>query len=323
MQRVIEFAVFHGALGLDITGPLEVFNTATELLKQKGRRDHGYSFRYAAAQRGAVRLSSGLEITATNDLHESLPIDTLLVPGGADIASVIQDKPFMSYVASRSKQARRVISVCSGSFILAATGLLDGKQATTHWMLTDKLESSFPKVNVDHDSIFVRSDNVYTSAGVSSGIDLALAVIEEDHSASLAMEVAGLLVMYYRRPGSQSQFSHSLNAQKAAGETFSKLHGWLEKNISSDLTVDRMATQVGMSPRNFARVFKAKTGQTPSKYLEILRLDRAREIMAAGDEPLERIAEICGFGREERLRRAFLRQFDLTPSPYRLHFRQH
>ncbi|MCP4216196.1 MAG: helix-turn-helix domain-containing protein [bacterium] len=317
LSRTIEFVIFPGALGLDITGPLEVFSTASALA---GKKNAGYTFRFVSANKGPVRLSSGLEIVADTDFENMLPADSLLVPGRADINSIIDDLAYMDYICKRAGEVKRIISVCKGSFILAAAGLLDGKKATTHWMAADKLAKIHPNVKVQPDAIFTRDGNIYTSAGVTAGIDLALAVVEEDLGLSVAIMVSRILVMYFRRPGSQSQFSAPLKAQEAAGEDFAKLHKWLVGNLEKPISVEDMAEYLIMSDRNFARVFKAKTGMTPNKYLETLRLDRAREIMAVGDESLETIAKVCGFGREERLRRAFLRRFKVTPSQYRLHF---
>jgi len=265
-------------------------------------------------------LNSGLKIVADAAFSDTISADTLLVPGGGDIDKLTKDPVFMDYIRQRSGQVKRVISVCKGAFILAAAGLLDGKKATTHWMVADELARLYPQVKVRSDAIFIREENLYTSAGVTAGIDLALAVVEEDHGVSIAVDVSRSLVLYFRRPGSQSQFSAPLKAQEAAGKRFSNLHNWLVRNLNRKICVEEMAEYSAMSPRNFARVFKTKTGMTPNKYLEILRLDRAREIMTAGNASLDRIAEDSGFGREERLRRAFLRRFGVTPSQYRLHF---
>ncbi|MCK5147946.1 DJ-1/PfpI family protein [bacterium] len=322
MSQIIEFVIFPGALGLDITGPLEVFHTASAIIEQKRKENTGYKTRFAGANKGPVRLSSGLEIVANATFKDMSSADILLVPGGSDVSKLINDYDFMDYILKRSKQVKRIISVCKGAFILAAAGLLDGKQATTHWRVADELAKRYPKVKVRPDALFIHEDNIYTSAGVTAGIDLALALVEEDFGVSIAIEVARLLVLYYRRPGSQSQFSTPLKAQEAAGKRFSDLHNWLVDNLGAPISVEQMAEYSTMSQRNFTRVFKIKTGMTPNKYLETLRLDRAREIMVAGNESLDRIAEISGFGREERLRRAFLRRFGVTPSQYCLHFIQ-
>ena len=320
MDHTIEFLLFPDALGLDITGPLEVFNTASAVNRQNRKGKSAYKFRFVAAKRGAVRLSSGLEIVANGTFKDELSVDTLLVPGGIGATQVTHDPVFIEYVSKRSQQVKRILSICNGAFILAKAGLLEGKQATTHWLAAAEFARRYPNVDVKPDAIFTNDGNIYTSAGVTAGIDLALAVVEEDYGLSIALEVSRLLVLYFRRPGSQSQFSAPMKAQEAAGKRFANLHRWLVNNLNKSVSVEKMAEYSAMSPRNFARVFKTTTGMTPIKFLETLRLDRARELLTAGNQSLDRIAEISGFGREERLRRAFLRRFDVTPSQYRLHF---
>ena len=320
MGHTIDFLLFPDALGLDITGPLEVFNTASAVIMRNHQRPSAYDFRCVAANRGAVRLSSGLEIVASATFEDQHSADTLVVPGGIGARQVSHDPVLINYIQERVPRVRRILSVCNGAYILAEAGLLEGKKATTHWMVAPELASRYPNVQLNPDAIFTIDGNIYTSAGVTAGIDLALAVVEEDHGPSVALEVSRLLVLYFRRPGSQSQFSAPLEAQAAAGKRFAKLHRWLLTNLHQPVSVEKMAEYAAMSPRNFARVFKTTTGTTPNKYLETLRLDRARELMTAGDPSLDRIAEACGFGRAERLRRAFLRRFKVTPSQYRLHF---
>ena len=320
MTHTIEFVLFPDALGLDITGPLEVFHTASEIVDQRQGAGHGYRIRFVAADKGPLRLSSGLEIVANASFKETAPADTLLVPGGAGAKTASFDREFIEHIRKRSEKVKRIISVCNGSFILAAAGLLDDKSATTHWMGTEELAKRYPRVRVAPDAIFTREGNIYTSAGVTAGIDLALAVVEEDLGPVVALETARYLVLYFRRPGSQSQFSAPLKAREAAGARFSNLHAWLIKNLGRPITGLQMADYSAMSHRNFARIFKAATGMTPGKYLERLRLDKARELLAAGDDSLDAIAEVCGFGRAERLRRAFIRRYNVTPSQYRLHF---
>ncbi len=320
MQHIIEYVVFPDAVGLDLTGPLEVFNTATALMKNEGRTETGYASRFIASRRGPVRLSSGLEVLAQADFADAAPADTLLMPGGPGVYAALEDPGFIAALRERSRRLKRILSVCNGAFFLAAAGLLDGRRATTHWRTAEDLARRYPQVEVMPDAIYIRDGHIYSSAGVTAGIDLALAVVEEDFGASLALEVSRMLVLYFRRPGTQSQFSAPLKTQAAAGKRFAKLHDWLVGNLSQPVSVEQMAAFTAMSPRNFARVFKARTGMTPHKFLETLRLDRARELLAAGNDSLEHIAAACGFGREERLRRAFLRRFRVTPSQFRLHF---
>ena len=320
MSHTIEFVLYPDALGLDITGPLEVFNTASAIVRQRPGNSSGYKTEFAAAEKGPVRLSSGLEILADASFEDRPPADFMLVPGGPGVERAVRDQVVVNYIRKRAKTAKLIVSVCSGAFLLAAAGILDGRVATTHWRVADQLAREYPKVNVRPDAIFVRDGGIYSSAGVTAGIDLALALVEEDLGVSVALGVARLLVVYFRRPGSQSQFSSPLKAQEAASQRFSDLHQWLVKNLQGQILLEQMADFTAMSPRNFSRVFKKSTGLTPMKFLEILRLDRAREILSAGSDSLKSIAFECGFGCEERFRNAFVRRFKVTPSQYRLHF---
>ena len=319
MQHTIDYLLFPDALGLDITGPLEVFNTATGVLGRRGKTEDGYRARFVAAKPGRVRLSSGLEVIAAAGFRTPTPADTLLIPGGLGTQQAAEASDLIDFIRQRAQRMKRLISVCNGAFLLAAAGLLDGRRATTHWLCTEELADRHPMVEVQPEAIYTRDGHIYTSAGVTTGIDLALAVVEEDYGASVALEASRILVLYYRRPGGQSQFSAPLQAQTAAGNQFSDLHDWLVAHLDHPISVGQMADQAAMSPRNFARVFRGKTGMTPGKYLETLRLDRARDLLTAGALPLEHIAEASGFAREERLRRACLRRFRVTPSQYRLH----
>ncbi len=320
MRYVIDFVLFPNALGLDITGPLEVFYTASAVLKHQQKTNFGYITRFVAKEKGPIRLSSGLEIVANIDFTDNSNTDILLVPGGKNIRNLINDPDLMNYLSEKASQVKRIISVCEGAFLLAAAELLKGKLVTTHWLAADDLAKQYPSVQVKSDAIFIKDGNIYTSAGVTAGIDLALSIVEEDFGVEIAMEVARLLVLYYRRPGTQSQYSSPLKAQETAGSRFSSLHKWLIDNLHKAVTIYQMAEFMAMSERNFSRVFKSVTNMTPNSYLELLRLDRARELMTAGNVPLDKLAEMCGFGREETLRRAFLRRFGVTPSQYRMHF---
>ena len=320
MVRTVEFILYPGVLGLDVTGPLEVFHTATRIVKRTTGGNDGYEFYFSASRKGPVLTSSGMGIAADCTFGCKRPVDILLVPGGDGIEERMSDLELLHHVKVREEEGSRIVSVCKGAFLLGAAGLLDGRRTATHWSAADALAACCPSARVAHDAIFVKDGQVYSSAGVTAGIDLALAIVEEDFGVALAVETARYLVLYYRRPGSQAQFSAPLKAEAAAGERFAALHRWLQEQCDSAITVEQMAEYSAMSVRHFSRVFKSETGVSPNRYLETLRLDRAREIMSSGGESLERIAELCGFGREERLRRAFLRRFGVTPSQYRLHF---
>ena len=323
MLYSIDFIIYPEALGLDISGPLEVFNVASRFLTHLGRSGSGYKIRFAALKKGEYSLSSGLKVIADVDLDEKPPAHTVLVPGGDGVQKVSADPVFIEKIRHKCLAGKRIVSVCNGSFILASAGLLDNRRATTHWMKANEFTKTYPKVKLEPDAIFVQDGHVYTSGGVTAGIDLALALVERDFGVSLAIEVSRTLLVYFRRPASQSQFSTPLKAEKAAGSRFVKLHRWLLTNIQDKISVEQMADFSAMSERNFSRVFKQATGLTPIKYLETLRLDRAKEILSSGKDTLEAIAASCGFENEERLRRAFRRRFQLTPSQYRCNFNKY
>lgn len=322
MIRTIEFFLFDGTLGLDITGPLEVFSTASDLLKKQGCARKAYLPVFSAAKRGMVTLSSGLKLKAEIELGKCEPPDILLIPGGLGVDRVTQTTGLLRRIKKEAGRARRVVSVCNGAFILAACGMLKGKRATTHWIVAEELSRQYPDTTVVPDAIYVRDKKIATSAGVTAGIDLALALVEEDHGPALAMEVARMLVLYLRRSGGQSQFSAPLDLQTLAGKRFSDLHDWMMENLREPLSVEHLADRAGMSPRNFSRIFASETGMSPGRYVESIRLNLARELLESGDDTLDIVADKCGFGREERLRRVFLRRFSVTPIEYRNHFRR-
>lgn len=320
MTQYVDFFLYNEAVGLDITGPLEVFNTASVLLRERGGDEPAYQPRFWALHRGSIRLNSGLCLQADYELGEQADSDIFLIPGTIEPERIVQNTKLLEGVSRALTQAKRVVSVCTGAFILAACGVLDNRQATTHWSAADLLAKQYPKIRVQGNAIYVRDGFVSTSAGVTAGIDLALALVEEDYGAELAIEIARWLVIYRRRPGGQAQFSAPLELQKRAGERFSNLHNWLLEHLDQPLDVEDMAAQVGMSPRNFSRVFSKLTGITPGKYLESMRLECARELLESGKSAISRVAELSGFGREERMRRTFLRELGVTPGLYQSHF---
>lgn len=321
MQRIVEFLLYDGLTSLDLVGPLEVFTAATRLLAQAGRPDQGYQALFAGLAPGLVGTSGGLPMAASQVLGGGPAPHTLLVPGGPGAEDFGDDPARLALVRAAARRAQRVVSVCTGAFILAACGLLDGRRATTHWLYAERFRQRFPRVDLQPDAIYVRDGHLATSAGVSAGIDLALALVEEDHGAQLALEVARLLVLYRWRPGSQSQFSSPLKAQSLASARFRQLHAWMLGHLAEDLPVERLASQSNLSPRHFARAFRRETGMTPGQYLETLRLDHARELLESGADSLKAVAQAAGFGREERLRRTFLRRLGVGPSQYRAHFK--
>src|SRR5688500_8697296 len=309
----IYIACFTGAELLDIAGPISVFSTATSLLRGKS----GYDVRLVADRAGPVITSSGVTLTAEQALGSVRgTIDTLIIPGGLQ-GALDGAAPLVPVVGRLAPRVRRLASVCSGAFILSRAGLLDGRTAVTHWAACDQLRRSNPHCRVEDDRIFVRDGNVWTSAGVSTGIDLALAMVEEDHGAQLALEISRWLVVYLRRPGGQSQFSAPLAAQMAERKGLRELLLWMSDNIAADLSVAALAHRASMSERTFARVFAAETQFTPAAYVERLRVDAARRSLETTKRSVKQIAHSCGFGTVETMHRTFRRALGSTPLQYR------
>jgi transcriptional regulator GlxA family with amidase domain len=319
-QRV-EFFLYGDALGLDIIGPLDVFTIATECLAHTGAGDQGYQTFFSGDQAGPVRLNSGLCLMAQAPVGEGEPPDIFIVPGGREPVRLAQDKDLVGRIRQQALKAKTIVSICNGAFVLAACGLLDQKKVTTHWLAAEQLARDFPKIDVCPDKIFIRDGNIWTSAGVTAGIDLALSVVEADHGPAIAMRVARLLVLYLHRSGGQSQFSEPMRLRARAGGQFIKLHDWILKHLDKPLSVEELADVAGMSPRNFSRTFAKTTGIPPGRYVELMRLNRARELLESSDASIKEVALAAGFMREERLRRAFTRHLTLGPLQYRVHFR--
>jgi transcriptional regulator GlxA family with amidase domain len=249
----------------------------------------------------------------------------LIMPGGPGVHAALKDEHIVDWVRRQTSSARRIASVCTGAFLLAETGILAGRRATTHWKSCGRLQQIHPDVLVDPNPIYIRDGRIWTSAGVTAGIDLSLALVEEDLGRKIAMQVARHLVVFLNRPGGQSQFSAPLEAQAAAADGnapnhFAPLHSWIAENLTGDLRVEQLAEQAGMSPRTFARVYAAKMGITPARMVERIRVEAVRRVLEETDMPIKRIASECGFGQEERLRRAFARQVGTTPAEYRQRF---
>lgn len=301
---------------VDVVGPLEVFAAASQLSVAAGGPAL-YENVLVSVANSTLRTSSGVRIVADHHYRDFKErVDTLLVAGG-DPTEVIGDAAFLRWVASRPQRVRRLGSVCSGAFILAAAGLLDGRRATTHWSAAELLAELHPRVQVDPDAIYVEDDGIYTSAGVTAGMDLALALVEADHGRELALSVARQLVLFLKRPGGQRQFSTVLAAQSAPEGALAGLPEWLLEHLGEDLRVERLAHRAAMSPRNFARTFVRELGTTPAKFVERARVERARLTLERGDVPLETIAWECGFGSPERMRRTFHRHLGVAPQDYR------
>ncbi len=319
--RRITILAFPGVQSLDVTGPLEVFAGARELIAA-GRSEPDYELRIVGLDGGALRTSSGLTITPDGSIGDAAakPLDTLIVAGGAGHAAAADEPALIEWIRRTSAGARRTASVCTGAFLLARAGLLDGRRATTHWAHAARLQAKYPSIDVDPDPIFIRDGPVWTSAGVTAGMDLALALVEQDLDREAALTIARHLVLFLRRPGSQSQFSATLMAQQPAREPLREIQRTVVEDVAGDHTVEAMATRAHMSQRNFARAFRAETGVTPGRYVERVRLEAARRRLEDGSASVAQIAAECGFGTAETMRRVFLRSLDVGPSEYRRRF---
>ncbi|MGZ8676474.1 MAG: GlxA family transcriptional regulator, partial [Solirubrobacterales bacterium] len=250
------------------------------------------------------------------------PIDTLVVAGGFGVHEAVGDEALVRWLRSAAGRSRRVASVCSGSFLLARAGLLEGRRATTHWSSCEELARRHPEITVDPDPIFVHDGDVWTSAGVTAGMDLSLALVERDLGRETALAVARWLVLFLQRPGGQAQFSSHLAAQLADRAPLRELQSWIADNLDEDLRVEALADRAAMSPRNFARTFRREIGLTPAAYVEALRVERARQCLEQDSDPIERVADRCGFGTPETMRRAFARRVGIAPADYRARFRR-
>jgi transcriptional regulator GlxA family with amidase domain len=308
MTRAIAVVIFPRFQILDATGPISAFDIAGRMT------GGGYDIRLLSETGGEVASSARVRMVA-EPLDEQA-YDTIMVAGGVGVDDVAGLAATIGWVRRRAGDVRRVSSVCSGSLLLAEAGLLEGKRATTHWSRTDEFTRRFPNVRLEPDRIFVREGEVWTSAGITAGIDLALALIEDDYGAKVARAVAQQLVVHHRRPGGQSQFSALLDMGGVNGR-FAGLMDWVRERLPERLNVEQLAEQAAMSPRHFARAFTAETGLTPAKAVERLRLEAARLRVETTHEPIDRVAESAGFGDPERMRRAFLRAFGQPPQALR------
>lgn len=264
---------------------------------------------------GAIQSSAGLPVLTEELSDTSSPVDTLVLPGGMGVNDAAGDERLRDWIKQRSKSARRTISICSGAFLAAACGLLNDRRAVTHWERCSELADSYPGVKVEADPIFIQDGPIWTSAGVTAGIDLCLALVEEDLSRDLALMIARDLVIYLKRSGGQSQYSAVLCLQ--ASDVFSELHSWIIENLDQNLSISVLAARCGMSERNFARRYASETGTTPARGVERLRTEIARSILADTTLPMKSVATRCGFASEESLRRSFSRAFSMSPNEYR------
>lgn len=319
--RKIGIVAFPGVEVLDVTGPYEVFNFANLALQKQGlTTENIYLLQLLAEEPGTVITMSGLKIVADDVYGDpNAEFDTLLIPGG-EVNEALSNTKLIGWIKAMSSRVQRLVSVCTGSFLLAEAGLLNGCKATTHWHYCPQLAKDYPAVQVEPDRIFIKEGHIFTSGGITSGIDLALALLEEDWGRDLALFVARFLVVFLKRPGGQSQFSAYLTTEACNHHDLRELQAWIMANTDHDLTVEVLAERVAMSPRNFARLFLAETGMTPAKFVEMARIDQARHLLETSEYAVETVANKSGFKDTERMRRSFIRQLGVNPQSYRKRF---
>jgi transcriptional regulator GlxA family with amidase domain len=307
---------------LDVMGPLEVFSRTSRWLRDNGKcAEHVYQVEIIGIRRGAFPASSGLRLYADRAIADvDRGVDTLMIAGGAGIAKYRTHAPLLAWIRKQSRLVRRLASICTGAFLLAEAGLLNGLKATTHWNHCEDFSRDFPDVKIEPDTIFVRQGSLYTSGGVTAGMDLALALVEEDFGRDVALAVARELVMFVKRPGGQAQFSAQLSVQFAQHEPLSKLQSHIIEHPADDLSVEWLARKVAMSPRNFARVFTREVGTTPARFVASVRVETARRLLEETHQPIETISAKSGLGTPESMRRAFMRTLGVPPGQYRERF---
>jgi transcriptional regulator GlxA family with amidase domain len=297
---------------LDVTGPLEVFSNAPDYEIQLA--NPGLE-RTLQTNRGVVLADA----TPISDVHG--PIDTLLIAGGPGAESGSYDPNFIAWIAKAARQSRRVASICTGAFLLAEAGLLNGKQAVTHWNFCDRLAKEYPKVIVRPEPIYLRDGSIYTSAGITAGIDLSLALVEEDHGHETALRIARFLVMFLVRPGGQAQYSHMLSHQAVTSQPLRELQVWMLQHLREDLTVESLAERIGMSARHFTRVCLRETGMNPGQFVDRMRVEVAQQIIDSSSRGLKEVADSCGFKSADAMRRCFLRVLGVTAAEYASRFK--
>jgi transcriptional regulator GlxA family with amidase domain len=316
----VVFAAFDGVLSIDVAGPYEVFAGAGAAAGSLGRRG-GYRVRVVSARGGPVRTESGLELGTVPLPGPGERIDTLVLPGGTGSKAASADPDLIAFVRAAASQCRRVAVVCTGAFVAAAAGLLDGRRVTTHWAAAAELQDAYPALEVDPDPLYVRDGQVWTSAGVTAGIDLALALVADDLGADVAQMLARWLVMYLHRPGGQTQFAAPMWVPRAGRSAVRAVQDRVESAPGGDHRLPALAAAACMSVRHFTRLFTTEVGQSPGRFVERVRLEAARACLESGDDTLEVVAERCGLGSAESLRRVFHRHLGVSPDAYRRRFR--
>ncbi|MFF8191195.1 GlxA family transcriptional regulator [Streptomyces bobili] len=312
-QRTVLVVLFDDVQSLDVTGPVEVFAGADKHVPGT------YRVRTASLDGGAVRTSSGLTLVPDTALADAPDAHTLLVPGGQGTRG--PDPRLTDWLCEHGPRAERLVSVCTGAILLAEAGLLDGRRVTTHWAYAGTLARNHPAIEVDAEPVYVRDGHVSTSAGVTAGIDLALALVEEDLGREVALGVARHLVVFLRRPGNQAQFSAQLRAQTARREPLREVQRWITEHPDGDLSVESLAARALLSPRHFARAFRAETGLTPGRYVDRVRLEHARRLLEDTGDGVEEVSRASGYGTPEAMRRAFVKALATSPAEYRRRFR--
>jgi transcriptional regulator GlxA family with amidase domain len=297
---------------LDVTGPLEVFSSAPD-----------YEIQLAnPGPEPVLKTNRGVVLADATPIAQVLgPIDTLVVAGGPGAESGTYDPNFVSWIAKTARQSRRVASICTGAFLLAEAGLLNGKQAVTHWSFCDRLAREYPSVIVRPEPIYLRDGPIYTSAGITAGIDLSLALVEEDHGHETALKIARFLVMFLVRPGGQSQYSHMLSHQAVTSRPLRELQVWMIQHVSDNLTVESLAERIGMSARHFTRVCLRETGMNPGQFVDRMRVEAAQQVIDSSSRGLKEIADSCGFKSADAMRRSFLRILGVAPTEYAKRFK--
>jgi transcriptional regulator GlxA family with amidase domain len=321
MRRIdITFLIYPNCQSIDVAGPFDVFSGANQWLREH-RKPELYRVTIASSAALSVRTQGGLRIAAdTSWARLRGKLHTLVVVGGQAVEQLASDANVCTQIQRLARRSRRVTSICTGSFLLAAAGMLDGKRATTHWAYCERLAKKFPKVQVDAEPIYVRDGAIWTSAGATAGIDLSLAIVEHDIGREAALSIARWMVLFLRRPGSQRQFSSQLAAQIAERDVLRDVQAHINDSLGADLNIEKLAARAHMSPRHFARCFRQEVGVTPARYVLTLRLESARRLLEETGRPIEHVAEHCGFGTSETMRRQFLRELHVNPREYRQRF---
>lgn len=324
IHRRIGFLVFDGVQALDVIGPADAFASDafdTPALRADTNGEHPYRIVLIGLTGRRVTASSGVTFTADAAVPSAVNLDTLIVPGGTGLRRPGAAERAAKWILSRTPHTRRVASVCTGLYGLAPTGLLDGRRVATHWSAVDDIQRRYPALHVERDALFLKDGQFYTSAGITAGIDLALAMIEEDNGPAAALAVAREMVVYFKRPGGQQQFSEPLRFQVESADRFADLVTWIQSHLRSDLSVDALAKRACMSPRHFAREFKQRLGTTPAAFVEETRLAEASRRLSTRSARIDAVARSVGYAGDDVFRRAFERRFGVSPGSYRTRFR--